>query len=485
MEPLHVKSLEIRDVLGIKEFAIKPGEVTLIRGKNASGKTGILEGLAAGITGGNLANLARIPEPGEDPESIKPEVVWVFGGDDSREYRAERKPGKLRLRRRVGDTQAFEDVPSPQAFLSALFDQKGCNPLTLLRAKGKDLALLLLEALPLEFDNEEFRRAIGIDDDYGREMFKDFPEGLHALQRIDLYRDAIFRERTGVNRDAKAKRSAAEQAKLNTPAVIEEADDSEIATLERDIEAEVAEANRRYTQAQTQAHAETAAEDSMCESDSTSNLREVEIFAARLMAEAEERISAAREAVIAKNTERQKQANEAKRAISDGLEVEFVKIEADRQETAKKRERLIELRAKHYASIRDKRSLEMATEYERDAEEIEELAKRLTSSLASLDAYRLSLLKSLPIEGLEINGDDVRVDGVPWDQVNKARRYEIAVKIASLRTKDFPLKVVFVDDAESLDSENFGLLVQELRRQEVTAFIGKVTDDDDLTAEVL
>lgn len=484
MEPLHVKSLSIRDVLGIKEFAIKPGEVTLIRGKNASGKTGILEGLAAGISGGNLANLARIPEPGEDPESIKPEVVWVFGGDDSREYRAERRPGKLRLRRRVGDTQAFEDVPSPQAFLSALFDQKACNPLTLLRAKGKDLALLLLEALPLEFDHEDFRKATGLDDEYGRNTFKDFPDSLHALQRMDLYRDAIFRERTGVNRDAKAKRSAAEQAKLNTPAVIDEIDDSEIATLERDIEAEVAEANRRRTEAEAQAKSDSSYEDHNCEKDCLARQREVNSFAANLRAEIEGRISAAREAAITKDAERQRQANEAKAAIAEGLQVELAKIEADRQETTKKREHLATLRAKRDASIRDKRSLEMAAEYERDAEEIEELAGRLTSSLTALDAYRLSKLSDLPISGLEIVGDAVKVDGVPWDQVNKARRYEIAVKIASLRTKDFPLKVVFVDDAESLDSENFGLLVEELKRQQVTAFIGRVTDDD-LTATVL
>ncbi|MBA7541983.1 hypothetical protein ES705_34299 [subsurface metagenome] len=42
---MKISRLEIRNALGIKEFEISPEKITLIQGKNESGKTSILEGI--------------------------------------------------------------------------------------------------------------------------------------------------------------------------------------------------------------------------------------------------------------------------------------------------------------------------------------------------------------------------------------------------------------------------------------------------------
>ena len=49
----------------------------------------------------------------------------------------------------------------------------------------------------------------------------DAATGLSAADRA-LLRDAVFRTRTGVNRDAKGKTAAAEQTRRNAPATIPE-----------------------------------------------------------------------------------------------------------------------------------------------------------------------------------------------------------------------------------------------------------------------
>ena len=217
MNKLRVSKVTIRDVLGIREAGIEPGKITIFEGINASNKTGHMEALKTALGGGNLANLSRIPDNPED--EVKPEVVLVIEGDSIGDYWQVEKTGeKVRVRKRVGNTAGLEDVPKPQRWLSGLIDPKLMNPVDFLNAKDKERVLLLLEALPVQFDRDQLWQSMGVR----KSDFQAVPTGIHPLTELALIREAIFRERTGVNRDAKAKAQTAEQTRRSVPAVIPE-----------------------------------------------------------------------------------------------------------------------------------------------------------------------------------------------------------------------------------------------------------------------
>src|SRR5262249_14735807 len=158
-------------------------------GKNGSTKSSLITAIQSALGGGNLAKLARV-DPGGEP--TEPEIVLVLEGDGAETYRVEKDTEGVRVRSRVGDTAAFEDVRKPQAWLSGLFDPHGSNPVTFLTAPDKERALLLLEALPLKIDRTELGQILaGIDS----AALPHVPQGLHALEELALVRDAIFRTR--------------------------------------------------------------------------------------------------------------------------------------------------------------------------------------------------------------------------------------------------------------------------------------------------
>ena len=225
---LKVMSVRARDVLGITEFAMEPGKVTLLSGRNGTGKTSAIELLESIFGGGNLAKIARIDPSGEE---VEPEIVVVMDTDEGQRYLIKKNEKGIKVKKQVGDTQGFDDVPKPQRFLSGLYDGKLANPIEFLNAPDKERVLMLLGALPLQLDRDGLWQKLGLK----KSELSPIPEGLHPLQELALIREAIFRERTGVNRDAKAKAGSDEQTRRNTPAVLPDDHEQEINQLEQNI----------------------------------------------------------------------------------------------------------------------------------------------------------------------------------------------------------------------------------------------------------
>ncbi len=463
---LRVTSLQVRDVLGAREFAVEPGRVTVLSGRNASGKTTVLESLKSVVGGGNLARLARIP--GDPDEEIDPEIVLVLREDGGREYRVEKTSKATRLRAQVGDSAGYEDVPQPQRWLSGLFDTRLSNPLEFLRAPDKDRVLLLLGALPVELDRERLHADMGID----LSEIAAVPAGLHPLQELAYLREAVFRERTGVNRDAKQKASTAEQTLRATPAVLPDGH-----------EAEIEELDRRVTEADREIAEQTATERRDHRATVEQKRAEEQRAAERKRADLEAEIAKMRTALEAEIAER---AAEVQAEIDEAVahHEERTAAFAERQrEIDEDRHRLFDLREQAKAAIKAQTLRDQAEQFEAEAEELRERSGALTRAIEALDRYRRELADDLPISGLAVEGKEITVDGVPFDQVNTARQIEIAVKVACLRAKDQRLPIVWVDGAEALDSENFEALVAALKAEGVQAFIGAVRDSD-LTTEV-
>lgn len=472
---LRVVSVSVRDVLGAREFVMEPGRITLMEGANGSGKTTALAAIQAALGGGSIAKLARVDPAGKEAE---PEVVLMLQGDGEETYRVERDADGLRVRSRVGDTAAFEDVRRPQEFLSAIFDAAGSSPVRFLTAPDKDRVLMALEAIDVKLDTATLRAEMGLSIDEWAAHAPSLPvatrQPFEALAHI---RESVFRARTGLNTSARDKRGSAEQMRLNLPAKL-----PENATRQRD-EAASAVENLAADVAREEETNEAAYRAAVKDAEHAHEVKRGEVWAdfeaaaAEIRAKAEAQIAEHRQRAEEVEAEARKAMNAAKSQAAT-RQVEARAASAERREIlSAARVELAKLNAEVEAASKARGLAEQADRFGAEAAELEARSQRLTTAIEALDAHRRRLLDALPIPGLTIDDKAIKVNGVPYDQLNLEQRTRIAVKIACLRAKG-RLPLVFVDDAEKLDTEHFRALVGELEAQGVQAIVTRVADHE-------
>lgn len=479
---LVVSEMHVANVLGIRKREIVPGRITKFSGKNGSGKTSPLEAIKTTLGGGNLAKLRNIHAP-EDEES---EVVLVLEGPGSESYRVTKKGGKTaRVQARVGDTQAFEEVPRPAEWLASLYDREGANPLTYLNAKDTERARLLLEALPLEMDRAELAALLGADAKHVHEL----PKGLHPLKELELIVDELKRACTGINVNARGKADAAEQTRRKLPAQIPADPAAALAALGSEVETLAVALGR------DESAADAAEAKGVEEAEAAYRLEEERVKgefkneAAKLRAEAERQIAAIKQAtddaVSALGTRCGEKVDAAEMVKDDAVaSAHYVRTVAREAAATRrltlqtKRDELAQLRAMAQEGTAARALQQQAETFEREAGELKDELKRLRGVADAVEAFGRRLSDSLPIPGLQIVGDEIRVDGVLFEQLNLGARIEVACRVACLRAKEQRLPLLFVDGAESLDSEHLGALVKFLDSEGVQAFVARVQDHE-------
>lgn len=497
---LRITALQVRDVLGVHEAAIEPGKITIIKGRNGSTKTSILTALQAALGGGkgkgvNLMTLARVPSA--EGEEVSPEVVLVLQGPGSEEYRVERRGEDLRVRARVANSAAFEDVGSPATWLRGLVDA-GFNPAAFLAAADKDRALMLLEALPLQLDRDALAEALA-EVDAG--VVPPIPRGLHPLEEIEMIRGAVFGARTGVNRDQKGKAQAADQTRRNAPAALPEDPATAIATAEKDVTflaGAVAQAEERakaderaaLVAAQETRNAAVAAIQAENREAIRSRKADHEAWAAVRRAAVEREIADAAANLETAILDPIRAANEARLdAAEDALaaatasarqarEAAEAALQSNRAELAAAQERLATLREQAKTAASARALHDQAKRFEEESVALLAKSEALTRSLERLDALRRRLASDLPIEGLSIEDKVIRVHSVPFQQLNTAQQIEIAVQVSCLRARNTRLPLALIDGAERLDRERLDALLTRLREEGMQAFVTLVANQD-------
>jgi hypothetical protein len=509
---LRVASVRLRRFLGLEEANLEPGRVTIVRGPNETGKTSLIQGVRAGLGGGvSLSNYQRIDTATGQPVEGEPEVMMEIKAEQGPEnYLVDRVGDELGLRKRVGDSAAFEDVGKPQSVLSALFDGRACNPIDFDEASDKDRARMLLEALPLTLDEGALDRILGEH----RRHLGPIPTHLHPLEYVGTVRAMIFEARTGVNRDQKAMAGSADQLRRNIPAELPANPAAAIEALAQEIETEAAALARAEEKATADHHAavQAAANARDLEDEKvTAGFRGAkDKLNADLNAEIGKAAGELEQAIAKLRADHEKWKRDRENAVeaaldglrdADGKKLdengdvyekaaaaasdERLKVAGEHTKAAAaigvKRERLAAMRASAEAFTKAAALTDQANDFQRQADSLDAEGAALTKVLGEIDAFARAMAENIPIPGLSIADKVVKVDGVPYKQLNTAKRYEIAVKVAMMRAGRLP--VIFVDRAESLDPKHFEALVEQIIKSGAQAFITRVDGSDETVVE--
>lgn len=419
---MRISHVRISNILGIDELEFTPGQFTALTGANGSGKTSTLEAIKAALRGGHDATLLR---KGAD----KGEVVLVL--DDGTEI-------IKRITSAGSDTKVKQDgkaIGRPADTIKALTDLLSVNPVEFLTAAKKDRVQILLEAMPVAIDTSRLSEMAGVNVE---------PSLADAgLAAVDAVRRIVYDERTGTNRAVKEKQATISQLRATLPDheagarhedsddlmaqlnAMDAAKDAELERIRTKLEGLREESNQRVSALQAQIDQERAA-----------------------FAEQERKAGAKREKTISEHaTNRQ--------GLADRL--------AGIQESQKA--------AARYDQTRDTIST-MAEELD----DLEKQAEAQTQALADLDDYKVELLASLPIPGLEVRDGEIYRDGVHFDRLNTGQRVAIAVEVAKLRAGE--LGVICVDGLELLDDEHYQAFREAALASGLQLFVTRVGDGE-------
>jgi hypothetical protein len=464
---MRVVHFRMQNVLGLKLLEVEPGKITVFEGENGTGKTSVVEGLQTFFSKKSLKSLKNIDAGDEEAE-----IVLTFDGEDGRVI-ATRGENAITVKRQVGDTAAFEKVSCPAQYLLDIAPRGAVlNPVKFLSTDDKERIDMILNALLVEFNKNDFWASIGLNPvDYDP-----VPATAHPLVKVGLYRKSIFDRRTSINRDATQKRGACEQTRRKVPMEIPtvegvEEKREELMQLKARHAQSVANISNTARSDEAQIKAEIIHAEQLARS-------EISAFQQMVYREAEERIAAKQRELDETLQEKRKAAEQrigvihaARDASMENINKLLPKIESLAEEIGTMNERVKD-------AERIRQTHEIADGFESEAIALEEDAKALTAALSRLEAYKAQMVENLPIPGLDITDGKVTVDGVPWSQVNTARRISIAVQVICLRFGDAKFKPVFMDGAEALDSKSMEILEAELERYGAQGFIARVADEN-------
>lgn len=457
---MRITEIAIRNIKGIRDMKVSCGPVVEVSGRNGTGKTSMLQAVEAGLGAhGSLENLKSVGAEEED----QPSVTLVLGDG---QYIIERKGAKPPVvKERIGNTEAYEKVKRPQEFIDSLHDAGAANPWTFVRAEPKARASAFLAALPLEMKAEQVRTALG-DELYATVQAVVLRGGSPLSILREVY-DAIYETRRGVNVSCRQMTDAFEKLKTQIPAHMDEATESGITDLEAQRDTLSAKVSKASADAEAAHRTAVAQLDSGFKAFDASRRGQLEREIANLRANAEADVTLEREKML------------GDKRLLDDTRLDAIGVVSVRQkELDIITERLAQARASSDQIVRLRTLKDQAQQFEDEAEALKGKGARLTAGLDAIQALKMSLLHQAPIDGLTVDGNDIRIKGVSLDQLNKQQLLDLATYVAILRAKKKPLPIVILDDAEAFDEEHKRGIIARLEQAGVQAFVSYVSQDE-------
>lgn len=405
---MQIVRLTAENVMCLRAVEITPsGELVIIGGNNGNGKTSVLNAIYFALAGKSaMKNTPNLIRDGEESARVRldlGEVVvtrtWTEAGT------------KVTVESSEG-----AQYKSPQKMLDALLGSLTFDPLAFSRMRPADQRDALLELVKLPFD----------------------------LVKHDEKREAMFVERTGLNRDARNMKAQFEGM------VTEDVDPSWI------LDSSVLVAQLEAAEAEHQAY----------------RTREAKIasLTARI-AEDELTIKQALEIISKAESHR------------DGLIDECMDVEREQEDVSQLpdmepiRSEISEVDHRR-AIVRDNSTREAIGE---QASEASDIAKSATERIKAMDDKKAKALAkiTMPIDGLEFGTEGVVYNGQPFSQASSAEALRVSAAIAMAGNPD--LKVLRIQDGSLLDENSLQLLADLASEKGFQVWIEMVGQDEGMT----
>ncbi|HNX38310.1 MAG TPA: hypothetical protein PKI15_08135 [Candidatus Cloacimonadota bacterium] len=412
---MKAHKIKLLNIMGIDNIEITPGNFTIISGHNAAGKTSIVEGILSVVKGGHDATLLR---SGQD----KGEIVIEL--DDETVIQKKISASKSATTVNIGK----HSITSPATFIKDLFGD-GFNPVRFLTMDPKKRIAEILKAIPFTITHEELKAVTGID-------FQDMDFNQHGLKVLDAAVAKAYDKRKEINAYAtELKNTIDVLTNPDTVAVDMSEDIKKYRSSIEDIDNTLVE----ISESMSDIHAKIDAD-----------LREA---IANLTVEA---------------NEKKRQATESYNARKDSLLIEKAEIN---KEIAIAETKTAEFNAQESQRTKIAESKERYDKYVATSD-------RLTRTLEILADFRKQKASGFTLAGQAISTDkdDLLVDGIPYDRLNKASQIKIAMALAQQNMGKF--RFAIIDGAEALDAESMEFMRQEAEAADIQLIVLEVSDGD-------
>jgi len=473
---IKLTRIKIRNYRGLSTLDVDvPPQGLIAEGRCGSGKTSVLNAIGAALAGSDIGPDAI--RTGADNAEILIDVD-LAGQALAVRRRYSASGSTLKVENAEGDTKA-----KPAQVLANMLGQAPLNVIdVVLERDAKKRKAAILRALPCKVTIEQLRQWVP-------NLPENFDTSGHGLEVISRLREKAYERRTEANREAKD--TAAEATRLerewsqlakdvspDLESTIEIADRLEVAREEHAsliARAEAAEKARARTQKTRDEIAEmrtkaaglraTEGPDDVELTEAKQGVADTRAEVERLEAlldQARDAHGRARAVLASIETKLDRAQHDHKRAAeletqADALQAGIAAAieEIDETAIAAAKERFATAAATlKLAEIRDRSEQAKAKldEAKARADRTKKEADRLDAIVTGLtkDAPA-ALLQSSPVKGLEIDGDDIRMNGVSLDKLCGAEQMRFAADIAKALNPNVGFLVV--DGLERLDEE--------------------------------
>jgi chromosome segregation ATPase len=418
---MRVKQIRIKNIMGVAEIEVMPNRVTLISGKNATGKTSIMSAIASIIGGGHDASLLRKGE--QDGEA-----VIVF--DDGLEIEKTITENNSKLAVSKGGMS----MKSPAKYVKELFGS-GFNPVNFLNMNEKSRIDEILKNAPINMD-------VSTIEDITSGIVEGVDYMDHPLNVIDKIRTSLYDSRTGYNRVV----NDAEKTKREMRSAIVDVDPS----VTKEIEEKREELSR--------------VEESI--------------------SYAEQEYYENRESVNAEEQEEIDNIKAKYAGIKESMRNKHDKIVRSMQETKQAiRERMFVLANQETMLKQQEQTRRYIDDLEKKIQTNNAESLRLSEAIRKLDKYKAELVADINIAGHSVNISDGKllIDDIPYEKLNTAAKVSIAMSIAEANMGEARLAVI--DGAECLDSDSLSAIAKEAEERDIQLIMFRVSEDAELTIE--
>lgn len=195
---MHIKRLEIKNWLGIKELMISPGKINKVSGDSGTGKTSLVEAIEKLFT--NKNRRTEVISHGADEAELFVELD--DGLQTVRKVRNE-KADYLKVKH---DSKA---VSSTEGFLRKLVSGDIFRPIEFVQKSPKEQTEIILNMLQIEWTIDDIKA-----------WFGEVPEAdyqLHILHILKQIEQVYYKERESINREINLLRANIEGIKKDLP----------------------------------------------------------------------------------------------------------------------------------------------------------------------------------------------------------------------------------------------------------------------------